>query len=115
MNNLPNETQSYFKELLTSFESYQSPMGLIFIIGFLIFSIWLMIPLFRGKTYLPRWTGFINPIFFIILSRIIYLVIPNISNTPFRYIFSPTSVMMYFFIITTHFLWNGINKEKKIE
>jgi len=74
----------------------------VYQIGVAIFSLWLMVIVFMGKTSYPRWFGILNPLF---LTIAYYLLIPHIPKYG-TYLYPAAALSdAVFFTLSTILLW----------
>ena len=71
--------------------------------GVAVFSLWLMVIVFTGKTSYPRWFGVLNPLFLTIAYS---LLVPHIPE--YGPYLEPAAALSdaLFFAVSTRLLWN---------
>jgi|GEM_PF-6528610 len=69
----------------------------------LIISVWICIPILRGKSLFPRWTALLVPIFPLVGAALVNILIPGFLETVSPYIAS--SFMLINFIVCTVILY----------
>ncbi len=76
---------------------------LVYQSGIALFSLWLMVLIFMGRTHYPRWFGIMNPLFLSIAYMLLVPLIPKYGT-----ILYPASALSdaIFFAFSTALLWN---------
>lgn len=99
------DTQTMLLDILETFSGYQAPIGVIFLAVYAILTIWVAIPIFRGKTHFPCWLGLFNPLIFVLVSILLRLTAPALWEI-FNILSHPSFAMMVLFGLATGYLWN---------
>jgi hypothetical protein len=78
-------------------------LAYVYQIGVAVFSVWLMVLIFMGRTHYPRWFGIMNPLF---LTTAYYLLVPLIPR--YGPYLDPAGALSdaLFFAVSTKLLWN---------
>jgi hypothetical protein len=78
-------------------------LGYVYQIGVAVFSLWLMVLIFMGRTYYPRWFGIMNPLFLTIAYVLLVPLIPRYGTY-----LDPAAALSdaLFFAVSTKLLWN---------
>jgi len=91
------------EQLYTSMVHTNYILGLVYQSGVIVFSLWLMVIVFMGRTHYPRWFGIMNPMFLTIAYVLLVPLIPKYGTY-----LSPAAALTdaLFFAVSTKLLWN---------
>ncbi|MEJ2216177.1 MAG: hypothetical protein P8099_06135 [Gemmatimonadota bacterium] len=91
------------RPLYASMDHATVTVAIVYQVGVAVFSLWLMVLIFMGRTHYPRWFGIMNPMF---LTIAWYLVVPLIPR--YGTYLDPAAALSdaLFFAVSTKLLWN---------
>jgi hypothetical protein len=97
------DVEQILSQLHTVMNDANSILGLVYQVGIVVFSLWLMALVFLGKTRYPRWFGILNP-FFLTIGYM--LLVPQIHK--YGTYLRPAAAWSdaIFFAVSTKLLWN---------
>lgn len=91
------------EQLHTSMVHASNILWTVYLSGVAVFSLWLMVLVFIGKTHYPRWFGILNPLFLTIAYT---LLVPHIPKYGAYLVPAAALSDAVFFALSTWLLWN---------
>ena len=89
--------------LHTSMVNANNIVGDVYHIGVAVFSLWLMVLVFMGRTHYPRWFGIMNPLFLTVAYTLLTPMIPRYGT----YLWPAAALSdAAFFAVSTKLLWH---------
>lgn len=86
-------------EAVAHAKSFLDPIAGLFVLGFFVLFILVIILTARGKTLLPKWTVWTTPISIYILSILFYILVPVIGNVMIPAAFNLGMMVFYLILI----------------
>ncbi len=86
-------------EAVAQAKSFLDPIAGLFVIGFFVLFVMMIILILRGKTLLPKWTAWTTPITIYAVSILFYILLPVVGNVMIPAAFNLGMMVFYLVLI----------------